>query len=175
MSILPVRVIGDPVLRERARPVEAFDLPLARLVEDMLETMYESHGVGLAAPQVGVSQRLFVFDDGDTGPLALANPELSDFEDEQDGEEGCLSVPGIYFNLSRSLRVTARGQDPTGKDFEIRGEGLLARILQHEFDHINGILFIDRLPPEQRREAMRQLREQDLEYHRREGDPSRAL
>ena len=175
MSVLPVRVLGDPVLRENARAVDSFDLPLRRLVGDMLETMYESHGVGLAAPQVGVSRRLFVFDDGETGPLAMANPELIDFEDEQVGEEGCLSLPGIYFDVERALRVTARGFDPNGKLLEMRGEGMLARIFQHEVDHINGILFIDRLPEEDRREALRQMREQDLEFHRKQGDPSRAL
>lgn len=175
MSVLQVRILGDPVLRERAREVEHFDLALRRLVGDMLETMYESHGVGLAAPQVGVSQRLFVFDDGDTGPLALINPELVDFEEEQYGEEGCLSLPGIYFNVERALRVTAKGLDANGKPLEMRGEGMLARILQHEVDHINGILFIDHLPEEERREALRQMREQDLEFHRTHGDPTRTL
>lgn len=175
MSVLPIRIFGDPVLRTTANPIEDFDRSLARLVEDMLETMYESSGVGLAAPQVGVARRLFVFDDGQTGPGALVNPELSDFEGEQDGEEGCLSLPGIFFDLRRALAVTARGLDPTGKHVEIRGEGLLARIFQHEVDHLNGKLFIDHLPPEQRREAMRQLREQDMEFHRQQGDVPRAL
>jgi peptide deformylase len=167
--------MGDPVLREVARPVDLFDAALARLAGDMLETMYENHGVGLAAPQVGVSRRLFVCDDGETGPLAMANPELVDFEDEQNGEEGCLSLPGIYFDVDRALRVTARGTDVRGKPLELRGEGMLARIFQHEVDHLNGILFIDRLPKEERREALRQMREQDLEFHRSQGDPSRIL
>lgn len=175
MSVLRVRTFGDPVLRAAARPVEDFDATVAKLAEDMLETMYEAHGVGLAGPQVGVSKRLFVFDDGETGPSALVNPELSDAQGEQDGEEGCLSLPGIYFDLRRFMSITAEGFDVHGQPLRMEAEGLLARIFQHEVDHLNGKLFIDRLPPEQRREAMRQMREQDLAFHSQVGDASRAL
>lgn len=175
MSTLAVRILGDPVLRAVARPVETFDTVLRRLAGDMLETMYEHKGVGLAAPQVGISQRLFVFDDGETGPMAMVNPALADPEELQLGEEGCLSLPGVYFDVERALRITARGLDLHGKDLELRAEGFLARIFQHEVDHLNGKLFIDRLPPEERREAMRQMREQDLAFHAQEAEQSRAL
>ena len=176
MSVLPVRIMGDPVLREKARPVETFDRALKRLVNDMIDTMYDSHGVGLAAPQVGVSSRIFVFDDGETGPLAMINPELSAFDGEQDGEEGCLSIPGIYFNVKRAQAVTATASDVKGKPVELRGEDLLARIFQHETDHIDGILFVDRLTEEDRKLAMRLIREQELGLPTSaEADPSRAL
>lgn len=175
MSTLPVRILGDPVLRETARPVEAFDPALKRLAADMIETMYENHGVGLAAPQVGISGRLFVFDDGETGPMAVVNPELVDPEGEQDGEEGCLSIPGIYFNVKRANRIVLRGYDLDGNPIEMDGEGLLARIFQHETDHINGVLFIDHLTDEERREAMRQIREQELGLTHPAVEPTRAL
>lgn len=175
MSILPVRFMGAPVLREKARPVEKFDRALKRLARDMVETMYDSHGVGLAAPQVGISSRLFVFDDGETGPISMVNPELSGLEGEQGGEEGCLSVPGIYFNVVRAERVRVRGLDVDGSPLEMLGEGLLARIFQHEMDHIDGVLFIDRLSEQDRKEAMRLLREQELGLVTREEHPSRAL
>ena len=150
MSVLPVRTMGDPVLREKARPIEKFDKSLKRLASDMVETMYDSNGVGLAAPQVGVSGRMFVFDDGETGPVAVVNPELFDHEGEQDGEEGCLSIPGIYFNVRRAMKVKVRGKDADGRPLELEGEGLLARIFQHENDHIDGILFIDKLDSAER-------------------------
>lgn len=162
MSVLPIRIMGDPVLREKARPVQGFSPSLKRLAADMLETMYESQGVGLAAPQVGVSERLFVFDDGESGPTAIVNPELYDPDGIQDGEEGCLSIPGIYFNVQRAHRIRVRGYDLDGKPMDLDGEGLLARILQHETDHIDGILFVDRLTVEDRRAAMKLIREQDL-------------
>ena len=175
MSVLPLRFMGDPVLREKARPVAAFDQALKRLAGDMVETMYETHGVGLAAPQVGVSGRMFVFDDGETGPIVIVNPELHEAEGEQDGEEGCLSLPGIYFNVVRAERIRVRGSDLNGDPVEMEGVGLLARILQHETDHIDGKLFLDRLSDEDRREAMRLLRERELGLVPRDGDPSRAL
>jgi len=175
LSVLPVRSMGDPVLREKARPVEHFDAALKRLVADMGETMYERNGVGLAAPQVGVSSRLFVFDDGDTGPLMLANPEFLDSEGEDERDEGCLSLPGIYFALKRAQRAKIRGVDLDGRPLEFEGEGLLARIFQHEMDHIDGVLFVDRLSEANRREAMRLLREQDLGSSVRGTRPSDEL
>lgn len=167
--------MGDPVLREKARPIKKFDKSLKRLAADMVETMYDSSGVGLAAPQVGVSGRMFVFDDGETGPMAVVNPELYDHEGEQDGEEGCLSIPGIYFNVQRAMKVKVRGRDVDGQPVELEGEGLLARIFQHENDHIDGVLFIDRLSEETRKEAMRLLREQELGLVIQEQRSSRAL
>jgi peptide deformylase len=165
---LPMRILGDPVLREKARPVEHFDVALERLAAELLVAMDEYNGVGVAAPQIGVSSRFFVYDDG-SGPKWMANPELSDFEGEQTIDEGCLSVPGLYFPTTRADRVTARGFDEKGNPVEIMGEGLLARILQHETDHLNGMLYIDRLSDEHRREAMRKMREHDLELAGGEG------
>lgn len=174
MAILPIRRFGDPVLRERARDVEAFDGALRRLADDMLETMYDAPGVGLAAPQVGRSLRLIVFDDG-TGPQAVVNPVLSGFEGEQVGDEGCLSVPGLYHPVKRSLRVHAEGLDLQGDPVSLDGEELLARILQHEVDHINGVLFLDRLDRDHRREALAALRDQELGAPASAPDPTRAL
>lgn len=175
MSVLPIRIMGDPVLREKARPVKEFSPALKRLAADMLETMYESQGVGLAAPQVGISERLFVFDDGETGPMAIVNPELYDPDGIQDGEEGCLSIPGIYFNVERADRIRVRGYDLDGNVLDLDGEGLLARILQHETDHVDGILFVDRLSDEDRRAAMRLIREQDLGLVTTDPHTSRSL
>lgn len=175
MSVLPIRIMGDPVLREKARPVKEFSPALKRLAADMLETMYESQGVGLAAPQVGISERLFVFDDGETGPMAIVNPELYDPDGIQDGEEGCLSIPGIYFNVERANRIRVRGYDLDGNPLDLDGEGLLARILQHETDHVDGILFVDRLSDEDRKAAMRLIREQDLGLVTTDPHTSRSL
>jgi peptide deformylase len=162
MAVLAIRRLGDPVLRERGRPVEAFDATLRRLADDMLETMYDAPGVGLAAPQVGISARFFVFDDGESGPRFLANPELFDHDGEGVVDEGCLSIPGPFHPTSRALRVRARGFDIDGRPVEIRGEGLLARILQHETDHIDGRLYIDRLDEDGRRQVMREMRRREL-------------
>lgn len=163
MAILPILQLGDPVLREKARPVERFDERLTLLVHDMIETMYDAPGVGLAAPQIGVSIRLVVFDDGSgAGARAMANPEIFGLEGEEVHEEGCLSVRGPYAELGRALRLRARGFSLKGEPVEFEAEGLLARIMQHECDHLDGILFIDGLSDEARREVMRQLREQEL-------------
>jgi peptide deformylase len=158
------------VLREVAAPVTRFDGSLERLARDMLETMYDAPGVGLAAPQIGISTRLIVFDDGeDSGPRALANPEIQRLEGEQVHEEGCLSVRGPFAECARALRLRASGQSLTGERVSFEAEGLLARIMQHEVDHLNGKLFIDRISEDARREVMRQLREQEL----RAGPPGR--
>jgi peptide deformylase len=156
--ILPIRTLGDPVLREPARPVDDFDRSLDRLVADMLETMYDAPGVGLAAPQVGIASRFFVFDDGETGPMFMANPELSEGVGELLEDEGCLSIPGPYYATPRFARITCRGLDLDGNPSEMVGEGLLARIFQHESDHLDGMLYIDRLDDEGRRDVMAQLR-----------------
>ena len=163
MTILPIRVLGDPVLRERARDVEAFDRSLRRLYEDMLETMYDAPGVGLAAPQIGRSLRFFVFDPGDgSGPAAVANPVLSGLDAEQTTDEGCLSIPGLWYETPRALRARVEGLDVDGNPVAFSGEGLVARILQHETDHLDGLLFIDRLSPGARRKALGDLRDQEL-------------
>jgi peptide deformylase len=160
--ILPIRILGDPVLRQPAKPVTEFDRRLRALRDDMIATMYDAPGVGLAGPQVGVSLRLFVFDDGETGPLFVANPELVDMQGELLEEEGCLSIPGPYHETPRAARVTCRGQDIEGAPFEMTGEGLLARIFQHETDHLDGMLYIDRLDEEGRRAVMAELRRIEL-------------
>jgi peptide deformylase len=164
VSVLPIRMLGDPVLRERARPVETFDELLKRLYEDMLETMYKAPGVGLAAPQVGLSLAFFVYDAGDgSGPGGMANPALSELDGEGENEEGCLSIPGLWHPTARALHARADGLDVEGRPVTVVGEGLLARILQHETDHLNGMLFIDRLSEAERRHALAELRERELE------------
>jgi peptide deformylase len=160
--IIPIRTLGDPVLKTPAKPVERFDDALRRLSEDMLETMYDAPGVGLAGPQVGISLRLFVFDDGVTGPTFIANPELSSTEGEILEEEGCLSVPGPFYPTARFAKIVCRGQDLRGDPLEIGGEGLLARIFQHETDHLAGTLFIDRLDEEGRKAVLAELRRIEL-------------
>jgi peptide deformylase len=160
--ILPIRTLGDPVLRQPAKPVDGFDRALRRLCDDMIETMYAAPGVGLAGPQVGMSMRLFVFDDGETGPLVIVNPELSDGSGELTEEEGCLSIPGPYHVTPRSATIRCRGQDVRGRDVDLLGEGLLARIFQHETDHLEGMLYIDRLEESGRREVLAELRRIEL-------------
>ncbi|HEX2089828.1 MAG TPA: peptide deformylase [Actinomycetota bacterium] len=163
MTVLPIRRLGDPVLRELAQAVESFDHVLKRLYEDMLETMYDAPGVGLAAPQVGLSLRFFVFDANDgSGPHAVANPILSGLDGSQVEDEGCLSIPGLWYASPRALRARVDGLDLDGNPVLFEGEGLVARIFQHETDHLDGTLFIDRLPERDRREAMASLRDQDL-------------
>ncbi|MGZ4110426.1 MAG: peptide deformylase [Actinomycetota bacterium] len=159
---MPIRTLGDPVQKAAAKPVERFDAALRRLADDMLETMYDAPGVGLAAPQVGLSLGFFVFDDGETGPMFMANPELSAAEDEEVLEEGCLSIPGPFYPTARFASIVCRGQDLRGKSFEMTGEGLLARIFQHETDHLRGTLFIDRLDDDGRKAVLAELRRVEL-------------
>lgn len=156
--ILRIRTLGDPVLREPAKPVTDFGPSLRKLFGDMVETMIAAPGVGLAAPQVGISSRLFVFDDGETGPMLMANPEVSDPVGEQLEDEGCLSIPGPYYPTPRFARIRCSGQDLDGKPYDMVGEGLLARIFQHETDHLDGMLYVDRLDDEGRRDVLAQLR-----------------
>ncbi|HKE54919.1 MAG TPA: peptide deformylase [Actinomycetota bacterium] len=160
---MPIRTLGDPVLREPAKPVETFDDTLRALVDDMFETMYAAPGVGLAANQVGIGKAFFVYDDREDHTGFVANPELSDLEGEETFEEGCLSIPGPYQDTVRAERVHLRGLDRNGEPIEIRAEGLLARIFQHETDHLRGMLYIDRLDEEGRRDVMRQLRELEVQ------------
>ena len=162
MAILPIRKLGDPVLRTPAVDVQSFDEFLRRLRENMFETMYDAPGVGLAAPQVGVALRFFVYDDGQGGKGAVANPRVVVTEGEQVDEEGCLSVPGLYYETPRALHVLVERQDVQGTPLTFEGTGLLARIFQHETDHLDGLLYLDRLSPEDRRRALTLLREQEL-------------
>ncbi|MDX6229401.1 MAG: peptide deformylase [Frankiales bacterium] len=159
MSVKPIRLFGDPVLRSPAAEVVDFDKQLRKLVKDLEDTMIEAPGAGLAAPQIGVPLRVFTYDiDDELGHLV--NPVLTDLsEEEQDGEEGCLSFPGLAFPTKRAFRVVAKGMNMYGDPVVIEGSELLARCLQHETDHLDGVLFIDRLDTEQRKLAMKAIRE----------------
>jgi peptide deformylase len=153
-----VRLFGDPVLTQPCPPVVDFDRQLAGLARSLHATLDVEDGAGLAAPQVGVQQRIFVFHvEGLRGELV--NPDL-DFPDaeEQDGPEGCLSMPGLYFDAVRRQNVVARGYNLVGDPVQIVGSGFLARCLQHETDHLDGVLFLDRMSPERRRQALRAIR-----------------
>lgn len=162
MAVRAIRTLGDPVLRTPALPVEDFGAALRTLAADMLETMDAAPGVGLAAPQIGVSRRLFVFDSGEVRG-AVANPEIVwRSEQTQEVEEGCLSLPGIWFPVVRAAQVRLGGRDESGAPVSHEADGLLARIFQHESDHLDGVLFVDRLAPEHRREAMRLIREREM-------------
>jgi peptide deformylase len=164
VAILTIRTLGEPILRSKASPVTLFDDDLAQLAADMHETMRAAPGVGLAASQVGRLLRMFVYDTGDEGESGtLVNPEIIWASTETvEAEEGCLSLPGTYYPVTRAVAVKVRAQDVTGAPVEREGEGFLARIFQHEIDHLDGILFIDRLAPELRKEAMKALRDQDF-------------
>lgn len=159
MTATPIRYLGDPVLRTEADPVVDFDKELRRLVSDLLDTMREAGGAGLAAPQIGVSLRVFSFDVDDlTGHLV--NPVLHfPDEEEQDGEEGCLSIPGMYYDTKRRMNVVAKGFNSYGDPMQIVGTGRMSRCIQHETDHLDGVLFLDRLDAETRKRAMREIRE----------------
>ena len=161
MAIFPIRTFGDPVLRSRAERVDEIDEGIHRLVDDMLETMYDAPGVGLAAPQIGVSRQVVVFDAGE-GPHVLINPELIAITGEWSFEEGCLSVPGRFWPISRAGFARVRGLDLAGREVEYAGEELLGRVLQHELDHLRGMLLIERLDPKLRKQALRELRNEAL-------------
>jgi len=158
VAVKPIRLFGDPVLTTPAAPVETFDKELRKLVRDLTDTMMDAPGAGLAAPQLGVSLRVFVYDVDDVVGH-LINPSLDLSEEIQEGDEGCLSVPELAFNTRRSLRVVAKGFNEFGEPVVIEGSDLLARCVQHETDHLDGIMFIDRLDVETRKEAMRAIRE----------------
>jgi peptide deformylase len=147
--IHPIVKYGDPVLETAAKPVEDFGPDFQTLVADMFESMYAANGVGLAAPQIGISRRVAVIDVSNgknpEAKIVCANPEIIHSEGEQREEEGCLSVPGFRGHVLRPMYVTVRAQDATGKEFEMRGEALLARAFCHEIDHLNGTLFITHL------------------------------
>ncbi|WP_199035282.1 peptide deformylase [Glycomyces salinus] len=163
MSIQPVRLYGDPVLRTRCAEVTEFDSALRALIADMHETLDDQQGAAIAAPQIGVGLRLFVYDlEGRRGHLVNPVVELPD-EELQEGElEGCLSLPGgMYYPTTRRMRAVARGVDQHGNPTELPGEGFFARMIQHETDHLDGRLYIDRLDPAQRAEMLADLEKQD--------------
>lgn len=158
--IVPIRLLGDPVLRSRATEVVDFDKELRRLVEDLTETMLDAPGAGLAAPQIGVGLRVFTwYVDDEVGHLV--NPTLTLSEEIQDGPEGCLSIPGLVVDCRRALSVVAHGFDMHGEPLVVEGSDKLARAIQHETDHLDGVLFLDRLDREARRTVMKEIRESD--------------
>jgi peptide deformylase len=158
VSVQPIRLFGDPVLITKADPVVDFDAELRRLVADLTDTMQAAPGSGLAAPQIGVGLRVFTYHiEGELGHLV--NPELTLSAEEQFGEEGCLSIPGLNFDCRRALNVIARGFNMYGDPVVIEGSDLLARCIQHETDHLDGVLFVDRLDTETRKAAMKAIRE----------------
>jgi peptide deformylase len=160
LPVLPIRLFGDPVLRMTAAPVTVFDKELRTLVKDLTDTMLDAPGAGLAAPQLGVSLRVFTYHvNGELGHLV--NPDLTLSEEEQDGPEGCLSFPGMYYDVRRRLNTVASGVDGDGRPVRVVGDHQLARCLQHETDHLDGVLFIDRMDGPTRKRALREIREAD--------------
>jgi len=158
VSIKDIRLFGDPILRTPALEVVDFDKELRQLVTDLTETMMDAPGVGLAAPQIGVGLRVFTYVVEDQRGH-LVNPSLELSSEAQEGPEGCLSFPGMTYDCRRAQRVVAKGQDMFGEPVLLEGSGLLARCIQHESDHLDGILFLDRMDLEQRKLAMRTIRE----------------
>lgn len=160
MAIHKIITSENPILRQKAKKVHRFDPSIAKLIDDMFETMAASHGVGLAAPQIALSIRVFVAEYEDH-KVAMVNPEIIKAEGEELGTEGCLSIPGyVGDNIRRATNVVVKGQDARGKPIKVRADGWFARILQHEIDHLDGILFLDRLD---RPEDLREITESEFE------------
>jgi peptide deformylase len=153
-----IRQFGDPVLTQRSAEVTDLDGSLAHLVDDMIETMHEAHGLGLAAPQVGVQKRLFVYQLEDRDPVAIVNPTIAETSGEWEYEEGCLSIPGLYFPIVRPKEIHLTGWDIDGNEISIEADEIEARCFQHELDHLDGRLLLTLLDKSQRKEAMRELR-----------------
>jgi peptide deformylase len=164
MAPYSIRIFGDPVLKQRASDVTDIDSRLVKLSEDMLATLRGVAGLGLAAPQVGVQKRLFVYQMGeDEEPHALVNPTISEVRGEWEYEEGCLSLPGLYFPIVRPKEVHLTGYDLEGREVSIEADELLARLFQHELDHLEGRLLLEYLDKDQRKTAMKELRRRDFE------------
>ena len=160
MAVQPIRLFGDPILRKPALEVVDFDAELRKLVQDLTDTMLEAPGAGLAAPQIGVGLRVFTwYVEGEVGHLV--NPTLELSAEQQDGLEGCLSLPELSYDCKRALSVVANGFNQYGEPVTINGSELLARAIQHETDHLDGVLFIDRLDADARKAAMKAIRESD--------------
>lgn len=161
MAVFPIRTFGDPVLRRRADDVKVIDESVHKLMRDMRDTMLAAPGVGLAAPQIGVSKRVIVWKyEEEEG--TLANPRVVDQRGDEEADEACLSLPGLAYPVPRAVWVRVEGLREDGEEVSIEAEGWTARVLQHEIDHTEGILFIDRLPRDLQKEAKRRLREQTL-------------
>ena len=160
MAIYPIRTFGDPVLRMPTKPIEEIDATVHTLAGDMIETMYDAPGVGLAANQIGISRRIAVFDaQDDLGPRVMINPEVVERTGDFEFDEGCLSVPGHYWNIVRPAFARVKALDLDGNEVEYAGDGLLGRVLQHEVDHLDGHLLVDRLPKRARKKALKEVRE----------------
>ncbi len=144
MALRNIRKLGDDILRKKCRPVETIDEKILTLLDDMAETMYDANGVGLAAPQIGILKRIVVIDIGE-GLIELINPEITSFEGNVKDTEGCLSVPGKYGYVVRPSKVTVVALDRNGERIEITGEGMLAKAICHELDHLDGIVFVDKV------------------------------
>jgi peptide deformylase len=153
-----IRLFGDPVLTQRAAEIADIDGSLVRLVDDMVETMHEARGLGLAAPQVGVQKRLFVYQLEDRDPVAIVNPTITESRGEWEYDEGCLSIPGLFFPIVRPKEIHLTGWDLDGKEISIEADEIEARCFQHELDHLDGRLLLGMLDKEQKKEAMRELR-----------------
>ena len=149
--------MGDPVLRQAAKSIDNIDGRIVQMVDDMVPAMYQAEGIGLAAPQVGIQKRLFVYDIGE-GPQTLVNPEIVDSDGEWTFEEGCLSVPGLSFEIIRPKEVHLIGRDLNGNEVSIEADELLARLFQHELDHLDGVLLLDHLERDERKAALRRWR-----------------
>jgi peptide deformylase len=162
MAVLSVRRYGDPILRQKAEAVAEITPEIQRIIADMVETMYHQVGIGLAAPQVGVSIRLILVDDGSRGPRALINPTIIEGRGSIRGEEGCLSIPGIFGEVERSEWVRVEAKDAEGQPLAFEARGLQARVIQHEMDHLDGVLFIDRLPPVTRDRIKKKIQKEGL-------------
>ncbi|MDQ3461735.1 MAG: peptide deformylase [Actinomycetota bacterium] len=174
MAPYDIRLVGDPVLRQPAAEVTDIDVRLVRLAGDMITTMYEAPGIGLAAPQVGVQKRMFVYDIHDEqGPHTIVNPVISEARGEWVFEEGCLSVPGLSWDIVRPKEVHLTGLDLDGNEVSFEADELLARMFQHEVDHLDGILLLERLDADQAKEAKRALRDRALATE--EDQPRRRL
>ncbi|MFP3906435.1 MAG: peptide deformylase [Acidimicrobiales bacterium] len=174
MAPFEIRTFGDPVLRRVADEVTDIDGRLVRLAEDMLTTMYGAPGLGLAAPQIGVGKRVFVYDIGE-GPEVLVNPTIAESDGEWLYEEGCLSVPGYTFEIVRPKQVHLTGTDLDGNEVSLEADELLARLFQHELDHLDGILMLERLDDDERSRALRALREDTLAAADEQARPAGGL
>ena len=176
MTAYTIRLFGDPVLRQRAPEVAEIDGKLKILADDMIQTMYDAPGVGLAAPQVGVQKRMFVYDlHDDRGPRTIVNPVVSEARGEWTFDEGCLSVPGLSWAIVRPKEIHLTGRDLEGNEISIEADEYEARVYQHEVDHLDGVLLVERLDDDQRREAMRILRARALQLPGDDPDGLRRL
>jgi peptide deformylase len=167
VALLEVRLYGDPMLRRKAAHVREVTPEVRRIIADMIETMYHQAGIGLAAPQVGVSSRLLVMDDGKGGARALINPVITSRSGSVTDEEGCLSLPGIFADVERSKSVTVLATDEEGQPFTLEATGMQSRVIQHEMDHLDGVLFIDLLSPVARDRIKKRIQKHGFPQERR--------